>query len=183
MSFYKVPVFEQFPWQLPVKSASTNVPTSPNKGDRYLIPSNATGVWESHRLDIATRTDSTWEYKVRTEGLICWVEDTDKIYIYTGTVWTEISKSADNNFYLGDSLLNDKAFIARTNQTYCPTIKYDATALKWKISNGGTSETWTELGQSGLFDVNIDGDLEPQTDGIVDDVYELDGNNDIQPKA
>ena len=179
----KVPTLEQFSWQMPVKSSATDIPTGPNKGDRYLIPVGATGVWATHTLDIATFTGSIWEYKTRTEGLIVWVEDTDKLFIYTGSVWTEIAKATDNNFYLGDSLLNDKTIVARTNQTYCPTIRYNADLLKWQISNGGSSETWTDLGQIGLFDIDINGDLEPYSDGILDDVYELDGNSDIQPKA
>ena len=62
MALNKVPTLEQFAWQPPVISASTDVPISPSKGDRYIVPSNATGVWIGHELDIATYTDTTWEY-------------------------------------------------------------------------------------------------------------------------
>lgn len=68
----KVPTLEQFAWQTQVKSASTDVPTTPSKGDRYLIPSNATGIWSTHTLDIATHTGTIWEYKVKAEGLVLW---------------------------------------------------------------------------------------------------------------
>jgi hypothetical protein len=183
MADYKVPTLDSFVWQAPVKSASTDVPTTPLKGHRYLIPSNATGVWATHILDIATYTGTIWEYKVKAEGIVLWVEDIDKLYIYTGAVWTEIPKSADNNFYFGDGLLNDKSIIARTNQTYCPAIRYNADLLIWQISNGGDSEDWNGLGQSGLFDIDMNGDLEPNSSGAIDDVYELDSNSDIQPKA
>jgi hypothetical protein len=144
----KVPTLEQFSWQMPVKSSATDIPTGPNKGDRYLIPPGATGVWATHTLDIATFTGSIWEYKPRVEGLIVWVEDTDKLFVYTGSVWTEVPKAIDNNFYFGDSLLNDKTIVAKTNQTYCPTIRYNADLLKWQISNGGSSEVWTDLGSA-----------------------------------
>lgn len=183
MAANKVPTLEQFSWQPPVISASTDVPVSPSKGDRYIVPSNATGTWIGHELDMATYTGSVWEYKVKVEGLSCWVKDTDKVYIYTGSAWTEIQKSSDNNFYIGDGLLNTKQFIARTNQTYSPAIRWNADTLQWEFSNGGSSETWSVLGSSGLFDIDMNGDLEPNSDGVVDDVYELDGNSDIQPKA
>jgi len=124
----KVPTLEQFSWQTPVISFSTDIPPSPNKGDRYLIPTGATGVWAAHIWDIATYTGSIWEYTTTREGHTVWIKNTDKLFIFTGSVWTD-------------------------------------------------------LRETGLFDIDINGDLEPHSDGVLDDVYELDGNSDIQPKA
>lgn len=38
-------------------------------------------------------------------------------------------------------------------------------------------------GGVGLFDIDINGDLEPVTTNLTDDYYELDGSDNIQPKA
>jgi hypothetical protein len=35
----------------------------------------------------------------------------------------------------------------------------------------------------GLFEIDINGDLEPVTDSVTDQYYELDGSDDIMPKA
>jgi len=38
-------------------------------------------------------------------------------------------------------------------------------------------------GPGGLFEIDVDGGLEPITDTGVDEQFELDSNGDIQPKA
>ena len=42
--------------------------------------------------------------------------------------------------------------------------------------------TWQPDADIGLFDIDMNGDIQPLSDGILDQWYEVDENGDIQPK-
>jgi len=89
MSFKKVPILEDFSWQLPVKDKDLSTPPgSPTKGDRYLILTGAVSTgWEGQDNKIGLFNGSDWEYILPTEGMICWVDDENDYYKYTGSAW------------------------------------------------------------------------------------------------
>ena len=131
MSVKKVPILEDFSWQLPVidKDLSAS-PTTPTKGHRYIIAATGSGLWTGHTGDIALCTvgggSPSWEFVTKSEGMIVWVEDENIFYFYDGSNW---------------------------------------------------------ITSIGLFDIDINGDLEPVISVQSDNNYELDGNGDIQPKV
>lgn len=61
-------------------------PTSPVSGDRYIIPSGATGVWSGKTNQIAEYT-TAWAYYAPAVGWTCYVDDEQKIYSWNGSAW------------------------------------------------------------------------------------------------
>lgn len=66
-------------------------PGSPAQYAAYLVPSGATGDWNSRDGDIAFNYDSTWYFMTPVEGMRLWVADEDVFIQYDGTDWLEVS--------------------------------------------------------------------------------------------
>jgi hypothetical protein len=91
VSSYRVPDLDSFHWQSPVKDKDLNTPPgSPAKGDRYIVGPSPTGAWAGHTAQIAYYDGSAWAFVTLAEGLACWVEDENKVYIYNGASWAEV---------------------------------------------------------------------------------------------
>jgi hypothetical protein len=76
----------------------TTPPGSPSVGDRYIVPSGATGDWsgKTNELTIWWQDEDDgapeWKFPLATigtthEGFKVWVADEDKIYVWSGTAW------------------------------------------------------------------------------------------------
>ena len=73
--------------QASVKNRTTATPpTSPSKGDRYIIPSGATGTWADKANQIA-EYETTWAFYTPQVGWTAYVDDEQKIYSWNGTAW------------------------------------------------------------------------------------------------
>lgn len=66
----------------------TTPPASPAEGDRYIVPSGATGDWAGRTGQIAVRINGAWEYHAPRVGWVCYVEDEDKLALYKATGWS-----------------------------------------------------------------------------------------------
>lgn len=74
--------------QASVKNRTTTTPpSSPAIGDRYIIPSSATGAWSGKANQIAEYASSGWTYYTPEVGWTCYVDDEQKIYSWNGTAW------------------------------------------------------------------------------------------------
>ena len=74
--------------QASVKNRTTTTPpSSPTAGDRYIIPSGATGDWSSHVNSIVEYDGATWQYYTPAVGWTCYVDDEQKMYAWNGTAW------------------------------------------------------------------------------------------------
>jgi hypothetical protein len=73
-------------WVKPViTQAIATPPPAPLEGDRYLIPTGATGVWSGKTDQIATYKASTWQYTTPLDGYIMSIRDeANKLYDYRG---------------------------------------------------------------------------------------------------
>lgn len=71
-------------------------PASPEDGDTYILPTDATGAlwadWEAGSL--ATWRESTWCNLPATGGLKAWVEDEALLLVHTGSAWEAVSPTA-----------------------------------------------------------------------------------------
>lgn len=65
----------------------TTPPTTPTVGDRYIIPTGATGAWVSKQTQIAEWNGSAWDFYVPQVGWTCYVDDEQKVYSWNGTAW------------------------------------------------------------------------------------------------
>ena len=66
----------------------TAPPGSPADGDRYIVPTAATGVWAGKTNQIAVRIDGTWEFHPPKVGWLCYIEDEAKLSAYKSTGWS-----------------------------------------------------------------------------------------------
>ncbi len=66
----------------------TTPPASPADGDRYIVPSGATGDWAGRADQIAVRINGVWEYHVPRVGWVCFIADEDKLAVYKATGWS-----------------------------------------------------------------------------------------------
>jgi hypothetical protein len=88
MAIKKVAVLEEFTWQQPIKDKDlSSPPESPTKGDRYIVATTGSGDWSGQTGNIAVYGTSSWSFIVKAEGMICWVEDENVYYEYSGTTW------------------------------------------------------------------------------------------------
>ena len=69
---------------------STTPPASPSEGDRYLVPTSATGAWVGQDGDLAVVLGGTWIFITPREGWMTWVEDINQLKVYNGTTWERI---------------------------------------------------------------------------------------------
>ena len=66
----------------------TTPPSSPTDGDRYIIPSGATGAWAGKTNQVAVRINGAWEYYAPKVGWLAYVIDEDKLVVYKATGWS-----------------------------------------------------------------------------------------------
>lgn len=73
-------------WLRPVISATTTTPpVTPTEGDRYIIPTGATGVWSGKAAKVATYKSSVWQYIDPLDGFMVIVRDeASTIYDFRG---------------------------------------------------------------------------------------------------
>lgn len=91
-------------WQDSVKSKTVTSPPATNtKGDRYLIPTNATGAWSGKVDQIAHWNGSSWEFYVPETGWSVYVDNENKNYVFNGTAWVR-SGEANQNIKAGNGL-------------------------------------------------------------------------------
>jgi hypothetical protein len=84
----RVPVEQSFAWQLPVISVViATPPVSPSKGDRYIVPSGATGKWAGETGNIVWYDGSQWDFDVPSAGWILFNKDDDFLYYYNDAAW------------------------------------------------------------------------------------------------
>lgn len=74
--------------QVSVLSRVTTTPAvSPNPGDRYLIPTGATGLWSGQVGNIAAWQDGAWEFYVPRIGWLMWVVDENSLIVLKVSGW------------------------------------------------------------------------------------------------
>jgi len=91
-------------WQDSVKNRTTTTPPTTNaEGDRYIIPSGATGAWSSKTNEIAHWNGTAWEYYTPDVGWSVYVDDEHKNYVFNGTAWVR-SGEANQTIVAGNGL-------------------------------------------------------------------------------
>ena len=161
----QVPVLEQFEWQKAVLDKDlTTPPTSPTKGDRYLILTGDTGTaWEGHNSELTYYDGTDWQFISPLKGMSAYVKDEDVIYRYNGTDWLQAGGGS------GDATSIQGTAVATTAPTTGQILKYDGTLYVPSDESGGalppadpfhaaTLESgWTAYGSSGNSGTNTVG--------------------------
>lgn len=68
-------------------------PASPAEGDRYIVPSAATGAWAGKSGSIVFRQDGAWLTVVPRVGFMAYVVDEALLYVFTSGGWTAITNA------------------------------------------------------------------------------------------
>jgi len=100
----------------PVLSRTTDEPTSPSEGDRYIVPVGSTGTnWSGHDNDIAEYKNGAWVFNTPEAGWLTFVldEDTDGLdfQFNKSGQWVPAPTSVNHN-----STLNKQG--GRSNEYY-----------------------------------------------------------------
>ncbi len=66
----------------------TTPPSSPADGDRYIIPSGASGAWAGKTNQVAARVAGAWDYYVPQVGWLAYVADESVLSVYKSTGWS-----------------------------------------------------------------------------------------------
>lgn len=110
-------------------------PGSPATGDRYLIPTGATGDWAGHANKLTIWTSSAWLKIAPLEGWRVWVADENTWYQFTGTAWI----IADRNV---------SKVLASASGTI--TVNYnDGDYYTWTLTENVTAWAFTNLPGAG----------------------------------
>ena len=104
----------------------TAPPGGESDGDRYIPAATASGAWAGEENNIAAYQDGSWYFYTPQEGWICWVSDTSKALIYTGSSWVP---------YLGMVGANGGRY-SPVNLTDSVTLSGATTNLAIQIPNG-----------------------------------------------
>ena len=67
----------------------TEPPPAPLNGDRYLVATDATGVWAGRDGSIAAYQDGAWAFHAPRHGWQVWLRDKARIEVFDGTEWID----------------------------------------------------------------------------------------------
>ncbi len=88
--------------QLGLKSISTLAPpASPAEGDRYAVPTGASGAWAVQVCKVAAFLDGGWRYFAPREGWMAWVEDASALHVFRSTSWEPAFATLQNLDLIG----------------------------------------------------------------------------------
>ncbi|MBN2691993.1 MAG: DUF2793 domain-containing protein [Burkholderiaceae bacterium] len=74
--------------------AVTDPPATAAEGDRYIIPTGATGVWDGKTGQIAVYTQANWAYYTPKTGWLAWVEAETALLVYSAGAWAAAATSS-----------------------------------------------------------------------------------------
>lgn len=70
-----------------ISDTVTAPPGGESDGDRYIIPSGATGDWSGKTGQIAVYVVDAYTYYTPNEGWLAWVTSKSAFYVYTNSAW------------------------------------------------------------------------------------------------
>lgn len=110
-------------------------PVSPVEGDLYIVAASATGEWAGYENHIAY-FEQVWRFITPNSGLMLWVEDESKHYLFDGAEWSSMSTSV--------GALEDLTNVVLSSLSDGQALTYDAGASQWvnsTVTSGGGGYT------------------------------------------
>lgn len=108
----------------------SNPPASPNSGDRYIIPANATGSWLGKDNQIALYMRGTWFYFPAKKGWLFHSLNESKTYQFSGAVWSQFFESLSSDTMQKINAAIDAGQTATEAALQASASKNDAVAAK-----------------------------------------------------
>lgn len=67
--------------------ASSNPPSNPASGNRYIVAQTPLGEWQAHENEIASWVDNAWEFTIPQNGWLCWNKDESVLLVFSNNTW------------------------------------------------------------------------------------------------
>ena len=136
---------------LHVQSRTTTTPPSPtNTGNRWIIPTGATGAWAGQIPGtVAYDFQNAWVFWIPIRGWKCRVQDESDAEVYhNGTEWVVVSAMGDNIFVNGALNINQRV-VSGTVSLASGDYGHD------RLRGGGSGCTYTFSSTDGITELNI----------------------------
>lgn len=119
--------------QLAVESRGfTAPPAEPAPGERHIIAAEATGAWSGREGSIAAWLDDQWLFMAPNTGWLVWIEDEDKLLVFSGAGWIDFAPASGASTMLGINTSADE-----TNRF---AVKSDAVLISHDDMTPGTGD-------------------------------------------
>ena len=139
--------------QLAVKGRTTvNPPASPAEGDRWIIPSGATGAWAGQTNKIALWKDGFWRFFTPRDGWLAFVQDEGTV-VYAAGGWQSFIVLTVNGAGLGMDIAEEEVVCA--GASVATTIAIPARSIALAVS----VRTTLAITGAASFNCGISGDL------------------------
>jgi len=123
-------------------------PGAPAEGAAYIVAATATGAWTGKETNIAYYNNG-WRFIAANEGLLVWVNDEDKVYVFNGTAWVNYSDNLQNLAKLGINAAADT-----TNKLSVSSdavlFSHNGTDMRTKLNKNASGNTASFLFQDGF---------------------------------
>ncbi len=125
-------------------------PTSPVDGDRYIVATGATGLWQDKDNNIAAYQDGAWGFYTPQSGWIAWVRDESTFVVFDGSVWSVTGNcdSAFNTISVNGGAADTTNRIATNGPA--TLLNHDGQGHQLKINKNAPSDTASIIFQSGF---------------------------------
>lgn len=135
-----------------IKRTRTSPPASFSEGDRYIVPTGATGAWAGQDYKLAVATNQVWKVYTPREGWIAYVEDEALAVAFNGGAWVELPKGLEASDLQNLAQIGINTGADAGNRL---SVASDATLLthdggdhRLKINKAGNTDTASLLFQS-----------------------------------
>lgn len=131
-------------------------PESAADGERYLVPTAATGIWAGWDNAIALRLDGGWRRINPGTGWIAWIADEDTFVAFDGEEWVELGETLVRIQYLeklglGTAADSENPFAAKLNKalwTALASTEGGDGDLRYTLNKEGSGNVLSLLMQS-----------------------------------
>lgn len=146
-----------------VSHDETSPPPSPADGERYLLPSGVTDLWQGHENALAAWQDGVWNFHSPSTGWVVWVSGENCLKVFDGSQWviaTGSGQSANTAALFG---INTTADIDNKLAVKSPNtlLSHDGSDHRVKINKADSADTASLLFQSnwqGHAELGLTGD-------------------------
>lgn len=127
--------------QISVSSRTAlEAPAEPQDGDRFIVPTQATGTFAGQDGALAAYQDGAWTFRTPQAGWLAWAEDEQRLLAFDGTTWVVASSDGTNTDLLGINATAD------TNNRL--TVKTDGVLLTYDDVTPGNGDMRQSLNKA-----------------------------------
>jgi hypothetical protein len=136
-----------------VSRSTTTPPSSPTSGQRYIIPTGATGIWASKTNQVAHFV-AGWNYYQPVIGAYTFVRDEDANVQWDGVAWSTLTSEARRPAYIADEAISALRVVRASDVGHVVYARHPEAESKYPVGI-----TVNAAASSGLVNVATAGEL------------------------